>query len=181
MLISYTKVYFNPFSHTFFSLKQKSEKFGFWLIMKNEDGWKKKIWNFFIRSRDMDGYECSQFVGRHFPSFTNVANSGKNCKKRLILFSSNPRKKTTSWQRFWKFEPWKMMTTRQISGRGGGGLSNLFPLPYFTYFPQMRASNLKFTTNFPLYRRGGGTGGKKGHSPPPQLVSHLIRSLITVF
>ena len=131
----------------------------------------------------MDGYERSQFVGRHFPSFTNVANSGKNCKKRLILFSSNPRKKTTSWQRFWKFEPWKMMTTREIAGRGGGGLSNLFPLSYFTYFPQMRASNLKFTTNFPLYRRGGGAQGvKKGTAPPPpRLVSHLIRSLITVF
>ena len=128
------------------------------------------FWNFFIRSRDMDGYERSQFVGRHFPSFTNVANSGKNCKKRLILFSSNPRKKTTSWQRFWKFEPWKMMTTREIAGRGGGGLSNLFPLSYFTYFPQMRASNLKFTTNFPLYRRGGGAQGvKKGTATPPHL------------
>ena len=53
--------------------------------------------------------------------------------------------------------------------RRGGGLSNLFPLPFFTYFPQMRASNLKFTTNFPLYRRGGAQGVKKGTAPPPDL------------
>ena len=31
----------------------------------------------------------------------------------------------------------------------------------------MRASNLKFTTNFPLYRRGGAQGVKKGTAPPP--------------
>ena len=41
----------------------------------------------------MDGYERSQFVGRHFPSFTNVANSGKNCKKKanIVFFKSQKK------------------------------------------------------------------------------------------
>ena len=128
----------------------------------------------------MDGYERSQFVGRHFPSFTNVANSGKNCKKRLILFSSNPRKKTTSWQRFWKFEPWKMMTTREIAGRGGGGSAIFSPYLISHTFLKWELQIWNLLQIFLYIGEGGAQGVKKG-TAPPRFVSHLIRSLITVF
>ena len=115
----------------------------------------------------MDGYERSQFVGRHFPSFTNVANSGKNCKKRLILFSSNPRKKTTSWQRFWKFEPWKMMTTREIAGRGGGGSAIFSPYLISHTFLKWELQIWNLLQIFLYIGEGGAQGVKKGTAPPP--------------